>query len=305
MADRTVVPKLLTPDAQVRFSRIGLPRQPLNDLYHSLLRASWPKLLALLVGLYVLANALFATAYLLTGGIENARADSFADHFFFSVQTMATIGYGSMAPRTLVAHVLVSAEALVGLLGVALVTGLTFTKFARPTARVIFSRVVVIGPRDGVPSLMFRMANGRTNQIVEAQLSVALARDEVTKEGESIRRFHDLRLARDHSILFALTWTAVHPITEASPLYGATPESLRAAQASLIVSLTGIDDAYAQTVHSRHAYSDDEVLFGHRFVDVIERRPDGRRSIDYRRFHDAVALDGAESGAYNRVTGRS
>src|SRR5262249_23589165 len=162
--------------------------------------------------------------YLLLGhAIANARPGSFSDAFFFSVQTMATIGYGQMAPATFAAHVLVSVEAFVGLVGFAMVTGITFSKFSRPTARILFSNVAVVTQRDGVPCLMFRMANERGTSIVEAQAHVVLTRSETTLEGEKVRRFYDLKLLRQQNILFALSWTALHPITQESPFSGETP----------------------------------------------------------------------------------
>src|SRR5881296_521694 len=194
-----------------------------DDLYHHLLSAPWPRLLATIAGLYLAANALFALAYLAApGSVENARPGSFVDAFFFSVQTMATIGYGKLVPHTGFANVLVTTEALVGLFGVAMVTGLMFAKFSRPTARVLFSRQAVVAPHDGVPSFMFRMANARGNNIVRAEVRVVLAREETTLEGSRMRRFHDLVLLRPRSTLFSFSWTAIHPITEASPFHGAT-----------------------------------------------------------------------------------
>ena len=268
---------------------IGLPASPLRDLYHSLLTCSWRSFFGLVLLAYLGANAVFALGYLAIGdGIEEARPGSFADAFFFSVQTMATIGYGKMAPRGLAANALVAVEALVGLLGLALVTGLVFAKFSRPTARVMFSRVAVVTTFDGVPSLLFRMANARGNQIVEAQVHLVFLRTERTPEGEEVRRVHDLHLRRSRSAFFQLTWLAVHPIDAASPFHGETPESLRAKEVDLVVSLTGVDESLSQTVHARHAYSPDQILFGHRFVDVLTWMPDGRRAIDYRKFDDTV-----------------
>ena len=205
---------------------------------------------------------------------------------------MATIGYGKMAPRGLPANLLVTVEALVGLLGLALVTGLVFAKFSRPTARVIFSRDVVITRFDGVPSLLVRMANERGNQIAEAQAHLVLLRSERTPEGEEVRRIHDLRLVRSQSAFFAFTWLIVHPITPESPLFGETPESLRARDVDLVASMTGLDETLSQSVHARHAWTPDQVLWGHRFADVLVSRPDGRRAIDYRKFHD-VGPDGS------------
>jgi inward rectifier potassium channel len=271
--------------------RIGLKQQPFSDLYHFLLTASWSRVLASIAALYLGLNAVFALGYLAIGdGIENARPGSYSDAFFFSVQTMATIGYGKMVPHSLTAHVLVTIEALIGMVGVAMASGLMFAKFARPTGRVLFSHVAVIGPHDGVPTLSFRAANQRKNQIVEAQLRVVFARDERTKEGAFMRRFYDLTLARSSSIIFALTWTVMHRVDDASPLFGATRESLQAANAELIVSLTGIDDTFSQTVHARWSYLATDLVFGARFVDVLEILPTGKRRVDYSRFHDHVAL---------------
>ena len=262
------------------------------DLYHLLLTSSWPRLLGLLALAYGAANALFALGYLLEpGALENARPGSFADAFFFSVQTMATIGYGRMVPRTFLANALVTLETLTGLLGLAMVSGLVFAKFSRPTARVLFSRVAVIGRRDGARAFMFRMANERGNNIAEAQVHVALARQETTAEGESVRRFHDLELSRRLNPIFPNTWTVIHPITEASPLHGATLASLAASEARIVVSVIGLDESYAQTVHARHSYAAADIVWNARFADVIVREPDGEVHIDYARFHDIVPAE--------------
>jgi len=255
-------------------------RRFFDDLYHHLLSASWLRLLAIIAGLYLAANALFALAYLAEpGSIGNARPGSFVDAFFFSVQTMATIGYGKLVPRT----------------GLAMVTGLMFAKFSRPTARVLFSRHAVVAPHDGVPCFMFRMANARGNNIVHAQVQVVLAREETTLEGDRMRRFHDLVLLRPRSTLFSFSWTAIHPITEVSPFHGATPAALVAAEAEIVVSLMGYDENLAQTVHARHRYQPGDVAWGARFVDILIREPGGMRRIDYARFHDVVPLAAAGS----------
>jgi inward rectifier potassium channel len=254
------------------------------DVYHHLLTSSWLALLLQIAGAFAVANALFALGYLLDGGIANARPGSFADVFFFSVETMATIGYGQMSPVTFIAHVLMSIEALTGLIGLALVTGMIFAKFSRPTARVRFSRVAVISKRDGVPSLMFRMANVRANQIVEAQIHVVLARQEFTVEGEEVRRFHDLSLSRHRNAIFGFSWTAIHPIDIDSPLFGATPESLMNARASLIVSLTGIDETFSQTVYARYSYSTADFVWGARLADISTHTPKGLFALDMSKF---------------------
>jgi len=266
-------------------------RRLFDDVYHHLLSAPWPRLLGTMALLYLASNTLFALAYLAQpGSIEGARPGSLVDAFFFSVQTMATIGYGKLVPQTLYANVLVTIEALFGLLAVAMVTGLMFAKFSRPTARVLFSQHAVIGPHDGVPCLMFRMANARGNNIVQAQLDVVLARQETTREGDRMRRFDELVLVRPRSTLFALSWTAIHPITAASPLHDATADSLGAAEAEIVVSLSGYDESLAQTIHARYRYQPAAIAWGARFVDILVSQPDGTRRIDYSRFHDVVPL---------------
>jgi len=261
-----------------------------GDLYHRLLTASWPLLLLIVVGLFVTANLVFALGYFFNGGIVGARPGSFADAFFFSVQTMATIGYGSMWPASIFANLMVAAEALIGLIGLATVTGLVFAKFSRPSARVRFSRYAITAPRDGVQCLMFRMANLRGNHIVEAEIHVALTRDEVTAEGETMRRFHDLRLSRNRNPIFLMSWSAIHPIDEHSVLFGQTRESLAASSAQIVVSLTGLDETFAQTIHARYIYRLDDIVWGARFADIMIRTPDGV-AIDYARFDDVVPIE--------------
>jgi inward rectifier potassium channel len=266
--------------------KLGLRKRPLADVYHFLLTSPWWVLFALILSTYLGTNAAFALLYLLDGSIENARPGSFVDVYFFSVQTMATIGYGKMVPQSVVANVIVTVEALFGLVGLALATGLMFAKFSQPRARVLFARRAVVGTRDGVRSLMVRLANERPTGLVEAQLRLVLVRDETTLEGEPIRRVHPLPLVRSSTSVFALSWTAVHPIDDASPLRGATRESLTASRADLIASLVGLEEATAQTVHARYAWKASEVLFDHKFVDVLVVMADERRALDYARFHD-------------------
>jgi len=268
----------------------GAPTGIFEDLYHFLVTISWPALIGLITAAFTIVNLLFATGYYLDHGVENARPGSFADMFFFSVQTMATIGYGKMSPVTLFSNILVSIEALTGLLALALMTGLVFAKFSRPTARVRFTRYIVIGPRDGALSLMIRMANMRANRIVEANIHVVLARQEATVEGDTIRRLYDLAMTRDRSAMFALSWTAVHRIVEGSPLFGETRESLADTAPEIIVSITGLDETFSQTVHARHSYGLDEIVWGARFADVLVVHPDGSRSVNYERFDDIEQL---------------
>jgi inward rectifier potassium channel len=268
-----------------RVTIVGLERGRWRDLYHQLLTCSWWTLLGWLTGLYLATNAVFASLYMLEpGAILNARG--FLDAFFFSVQTMGTIGYGHMMPTTVYANALVTVEALVGMLSMAMAAGLMFAKFSRPTARVMFSNRLTVHLRDGVPSLVVRLANERGNQIVEAQCRMVLLRSELTKEGEKLRRQIDLHLVRSQTAVFALSWTVVHHITHDSPLHGLTPEQVAGSDIEVAVSLVGTDETFASTVHARYSYFSDEIMFGQRFSDVLARQPDGRVTLDFARFHD-------------------
>jgi inward rectifier potassium channel len=261
-----------------------------RDPYHLLLTIPWMGFFLLMVLVYALLNALFALAYLAGGdGIAQAQPGSFWDAFFFSVQTLASIGYGAMYPQTLYANAVVTVEALLGLLGLAVVTGLVFTRFAQSTARILFSRVVVVTPYNGVPALMFRSANQRGNPVIEAQMRVYLLRDEVSLEGQVMRRLYPLDLLRGETPSFPLTWTAIHPIDADSPLWQQTTESLAQLRAQIIVSLSGIDETVTQAVHARHVYQAHEILWDHRFIDIIHETQWGDRYIDLSHFHDAVA----------------
>lgn len=259
-----------------------------TDVYHSLLTVSWRGFFAIATGIYVLFNAIFALLYLVqTGSIANAKSGSFADAFFFSVQTMATIGYGDMRPATFYANVVVTIEVLLGLIGFALATGLIFARFSRPTARVMFSDVAVVSRYDGVQTLMFRAANQRRNRILEASASLMLVRNEITAEGQVMRRFYDLKAARHHNPTFVLTWTVMHPIDETSPLYRSSDSTLRAQEAEIIASISGLDESFAQTIYARKSYRPDNIRWGWRLSDIIGRTSDGRLTVDYERFHDA------------------
>jgi len=266
--------------------RDGLPSALLSDTYHYLVRASWLELFGIIVAAFITINCFFAIGYMVDGGVGNARRGSFADAFFFSVQTMATIGYGQMAPITTGANLLVAAEALLGLTSLALVTGLVFAKFSRPSSGVRFSRYAVISEYDGVTSLMFRMANARADEIVDAQVQVTLTRTEQTREGQTILRVRDLKLQRDRNPMFGLTWTAIHPIADGSPLYKMAPTDLQPNHAWVLVSLTGIDGTLSQTMHARHVYGADDIHWGARFVDLFGQELDGSWYMDLDSFDE-------------------
>jgi inward rectifier potassium channel len=213
------------------------------------------------------------------------------DAFSFSVQTMATIGYGAMYPRSLSAHILVSIEVLIGLLGIAMATSLMFARFSRPTARVLFSKVAVISKYNGLPTLMFRVANLRNNWIVEAQVRVSLLLpNETSPEGYTMRRLYDLPLSRSQTPFLALTWVIMHPIEQDSPLFHLNEELFLQKEYQIFVSLTGLDATSSQTIHARHIYWTSDIFWNHRFVDVVLTTSDGSRYIDDAKFHDIVPI---------------
>ncbi len=276
---------------------VGQKRAFQGDFYHYVLGRGWIALTSIVFGAFIISNAIFSLTYLLVpGSITHAAPGSIVDAFFFSVETMATIGYGEMAPANTYAHVLVTIEAFAGIVGFALVAGITFAKFSRPTAKVLFGNRAVIALRDGVPHLMFRMANWRHNEIVQAQLSAVLMVSETTAEGDSMRRLIDLPLERDRTPLFSLTWTAMHRIDEQSPFFGADAiERLRDRHAEIFLSLHGIDERLAQSIHARYSYSMSDIVVGSRFADVLTIVPTGLRIVDYRNFHSLVPQDRASN----------
>ncbi len=269
--------------------KIGLETRYFDDIYHFMMEASWARLIVIIAGIYFTTNAIFAALYVVGGDtIAGAEKGSFLDAFFFSVQTLSTVGYGVMSPKGPIGSTLVTVEAFVGLLGMAMASGLMFSKFARPTARVLFSSKVIITTRNGKPCLVMRMANGRGNEIIEATLRVSVLKPEITAEGEKMRRFHDLVLTRSQTPLFTLTWMVIHEINEQSPLSGETEASLREMSVRMIVTLTGIDSTFAQTIHARTSYFAEDFVWGGRFVDVTSQLPDGRLQVDYTKFNDVV-----------------
>ena len=269
--------------------RVGLREPWRGDLYHRIVTLRWRVFAALGCASYLLVNAIFAGLFLLQpGSIAGAHPGSVTDAFFFSVQTIATIGYGVMAPATLYANLLVLLETMVGLLVVALATGIVFARASRPTARVLFARVAAIAPWHGTPTLFLRMGNERRSQILEADVALYLLRFEVSLEGVMMRRFHQLALERSHTPVFALTYSAIHVIKPGSPLDGATAESLQAEEAELLVTVTGTEEATGQTVHARMMYLASDILWNRRYADLIRTDENGERFFDYGPFDDTV-----------------
>lgn len=268
-----------------RIEVVGAPPASWRDGYHWLLRLSWTRTIALVLVTYLGINLIFAGLYLASGGIAHAERGSFLDAFFFSVQTIGTIGYGAMYPESIAANVVVAVESAAGLVLLAMVTGLVFAKFSRPSARLIFSRQGTIAPVNGIPTLSFRLGNQRANTIAEAVVRVVLVRTEQTAEGKTLYRMVDLVLTRDRILSLARAWSVMHPIDAQSPLFGETAESLRAKDAELQISVAGIDDTWMQTVHATHRYLAGDIAWNARHADVLSEHGDVL-TLDLRKFHD-------------------
>ena len=280
----------------------GLPRRPWQDLYHLFMTVSWPTLFASYAGFFALFNLIFAALYQAQpADIANLNPGGYWGRFFFSVETLATVGYGDMHPQTVYAHVIASIEIFTGMMSLALITGMMFARFSRPTARILFARHAVIRQFDGRLTLMLRAANARQNVIMEATAQLRLIRDEQTAEGYRIRRIYDLPLRRREQPLFLYGWSLMHVIDEASPLSGANLESLKATKAFLLLTIGGIDETTGQTLMSRHQYHSTSLRWNHTFTDIFTTGEDGVDRFDYTKFHDveplATAVEESSSAA--------
>lgn len=283
--------RLLNPDGTFNVRREGLPVLQSLSAYHYFLTITWTRFLGYVVALYVIANSIFAFAYVscgddaLTGFPAMGAGERFANGFFFSVETLATIGYGNIAPLNTLANVVMIVEALTGLLLFAIVAGIVFARFSRPLAQIVFSRNAIIAPYRGITAFMFRIVNQRSNEIVQVQAKVMLTRRKKGIDGE--REFISLNLERDNVVFFPLTWTVVHPIDEKSPLRGMTQDDLIASEAEFLILLNGFDETFSQTVHTRSSYVAEDVIWGARFKSIFNPpRPDGTLSVDIRKMHE-------------------
>lgn len=264
-----------------------------QDFYHATVRMTWPRFLAAFTFVFLLTNVIFGFMYSLQrDAVAGLAAPDFLAYFFFSVQTLATIGYGAMYPNTLYGHVLVTVEAMVGLLGMGMFAALAFARLSLPTARVVFSHTAVISPFEGQPALMFRMANERNNRIIGAEVALTLFINETTQEGVRMRRIHDLNLVRNHIPMLALTWLVIHPIDADSPLAKLSQEALAEADFSLVATIKGLDETVSQTIHANHTYGFQDLRWQHRFVDLFRKsETDDAITIDLSLIHTTMAQE--------------
>ena len=290
---RDVRRRLLNRDGTFNVRREGLPLFASLSAYHYLLNISWTKFLGYVGAGYVAGNAIFAVAYLLCGPYDlvgmnphDGMAGRFATAFFFSVHTLATIGYGSIYPHNLGANIVVAVEALAGLIGFSFVAGIVFARFARPLAKIIFSRCAIVAPYNDITAFMFRIVNQKSNEIVELRAKLMLARRKrESPNGE--REFIPLKLERERVSFFPLSWTIVHPIDEESPLRGMSPEEMLACETEFLILLNGFDETFSQNVHTRSSYRGDEVVWGAKFRSMFNpAREDGTLSVDVQKLHE-------------------
>jgi inward rectifier potassium channel len=283
---------------QVEFVKVNTDAWRWRDVYRWLLGLSWPQFAAFVASLYVGLNLLFAALYSFqqdsiagtTGGYW------FFDCFFFSVQTLATVGYGHMYPQTLYGHIVSTSEIMSGIFLLAVMTGLIFVRFSRPIARVLFSNSIVIAPLNGKPTLMVRIGNENQHSMVEAKFRIMFSRDEPLLEGGDFRYFYILKLQFDRLTVFPAALTLRHTIDETSPLFGATAESLESSRVLFIVSVVGIDPVIAAAVQTQKDYSWRDVRFGERFVEMYTEHGGGRLTVDYGRLHDTEQVEFAVQG---------
>jgi len=267
--------------------RKGTPSELRHDLYFYFMHGSWFRFLGVLAFFYIAANVFFAGLYMLRPGcIAEARPESFGDAFAFSVQTMSTIGFGVLHPANAYANFIVTIEAAFGLGFTAFATGLMFAKVSRPEAAILFSRVAVIREHEGQRTLLFRIGNARGNEVVDASLTMTVMVDEPAPDGTSMLRLHELEPVRSRTPVFSLTWTVMHRLDADSVLSRIDPERLRL----IMVTINGYDSTYGSTIYARHSYAPEDLLEGHRLVDIDSYLEDGRLLLDYGRFHDTVPI---------------
>ncbi|MEM7539062.1 MAG: ion channel [Chloroflexota bacterium] len=276
----------------LEFDITGVPISFFADAYYFLIAAPWHWLAGLAAASYLLINLVFGFLYWLDpNAISTPERATFADAFFFSVQTFSTIGYGTMSPVSLYANLLVTIESFAGMIAVALLTGLLFAKFSRPVARVAFSQTAIVCDRNGIPALQFRIANERKNEIINAELHASALIPETTEEGQEMFRFKQLTLEREHMPLFATAWTAIHPIDELSPLHGICLENLDQKLLSIMVSFAGLDSTFLDTVQAHYLYLPESIMFNCQFVDMMERHPNQRMILHHERLSHVIPVN--------------
>ncbi len=262
-------------------------QQPfIRDIYFYLMVQSWIKIFIFIFLIFIAINIAFGSVYFFLPNALSMTNAGWWDCFFFSVQTLSTIGYGVMAPTSFYAHLVVSLQAGFGLLFTALVTGIVFSKFSRPSSKILFSKPILINNHNSQRVLTFRVGNTRGNDIVDASITVSALVEELSEEGTVLRRIKELKLERSRSPFFSLSWVVFHIIDESSPLYDLIKSnSIDPKLVSIACLLIGHDGNYSQTVYSRHSYYPENFMFDRHFKDVLTNLPDRSIEIDFEHFH--------------------
>jgi inward rectifier potassium channel len=294
---------------QFEFVKLNAKKFDWRDTYHLILTLSWPGFAGFVFGIYLLINLVFAALYMLgPHAIAEMAPGSFSDAFFFSVETLATVGYGHMYPESFYGHLIAMLEIIVGMFGLAVITGLIFVRFSRPTARIQFSKVAVIAPFDGVPHLMIRVANLRHQAMVEPEFHMILLRNVITAEGDDVRRFRSLKLDFDHLIAFPAVLTVRHRIDKASPLFGMTPQDFQQQDIRIMASIVGVDTVIVAPVQSFGDYNYDQIRWNQRFVEIYDQNEEGQYTVDYARIdevEDIAPIQNVTKGQEEQMVGRN
>jgi inward rectifier potassium channel len=270
----------------------GLPQRMWDDFYHRALTVSWPVFFGLATSVFLIFNAIFAIIYEVDPhGIANQYPKGLAGAFFFSVETLATVGYGDMHPQSIYTHLVATAEIILGMGNIAVVTGLIFARFSRPQAKILFGQHPIVRMIDGKQTLMLRAANMRMNLIAQASAQLHLLRQYSSPEGFRLRRIEDMKLVREHHPVFMLSWNVMHVIDEDSPLYGLSQEEMETSEAALLLTIEGIDETTSQSMLARHQWGIKEVRWNHRYIDLVRRDENGVNVIDYTVFNEVLPLD--------------
>ncbi|MFN0105203.1 MAG: ion channel [Bryobacteraceae bacterium] len=281
--------RIMRPDGTLNVVRLGHGFWQSINVYQHMITVTWPRFFLYVFVFYVIANAIFAALYIaagpgaIQGGEPGAR---WHNAIFFSVQTIATIGYGQMTPKGTLANSLVAIEALTGLMGFALITGILFARFSRPSALIIRSKIAVVAPYQGRTGLMFRIANGRVSQLIDIKATVTYSWMDRPAGARAIRRFQQLTLERDSVVLLPTQWVIVHPIDEKSPFFDLNQRQILDTDPEIFVYLSAIDETFSQAVHSRFSYADADIVHGAKFSDLFGATPDGVVSIDLSKISD-------------------
>jgi inward rectifier potassium channel len=286
MADKPK--KLINQDGTPTLRTEGLRREVFSDLYHHFLRKSWWQFLIIILSLFISVNLIFTFFYFECDGIQNAHNK--LDYFFFSVQTLSTIGYGFMYPTNLCSHVLIVTQSFLGLLFLSFLTGLVFAKFSLPRAKILFTKNALVCYEKDDLTFKFRMTNKRANQIVDARIKGVMLKLEKMADGSLFRRIHDMKLVRNEIPMFSLSFTVQHIIEENSPFYQETHESLVQKEALVIITITGLDETMSQMVSTRHSYNFDEIIWGAQFKDVLLRDENGELYFNFHNFDEIINM---------------